>query len=67
MQFSISVEQHGSGLKKSSLIVGRNVSSLPGIVLQQMPYPCYIEDRYKKVHNLYAWFFIFRNFIFTFV
>ena len=25
---------------------GRNRSSLPGITLQQMPYPCYIEDRF---------------------
>ena len=25
---------------------GRNISSLPGVTLQQMPYPCYIEDRF---------------------
>ena len=25
---------------------GRNKSDLPGITLQQMPYPCYIEDRF---------------------
>jgi len=25
---------------------GRNKSELPGITLQQMPYPCYIEDRF---------------------
>ena len=25
---------------------GRNISSLPGVSLQQMPYPCYIEDRF---------------------
>ena len=29
-----------------SLHTGRNMSSLPGISLQQMPYPCYIEDRF---------------------
>ncbi len=25
---------------------GRNKSDLPGVTLQQMPYPCYIEDRF---------------------
>ena len=25
---------------------GRNKSDLPGVYLQQMPYPCYIEDRF---------------------
>ncbi|XP_023347550.1 ATP-binding cassette sub-family A member 1 [Eurytemora carolleeae] len=25
---------------------GRNISSLPGIFMQQEPYPCYIEDRF---------------------
>jgi len=25
---------------------GRNMSSLPGVSVQQMPYPCYIEDRF---------------------
>lgn len=29
-----------------SVQTGRNMSSLPGITLQQMPYPCYIEDRF---------------------
>ena len=29
-----------------SVQTGRNMSSLPGISLQQMPYPCYIEDRF---------------------
>ena len=29
-----------------SLHTGRNMTSLPGITLQQMPYPCYIEDRF---------------------
>ena len=26
--------------------MGKNISSLPGISLQQMPYPCYTEDRF---------------------
>ncbi len=29
-----------------SIQSGRNKSSLPGVSLQQMPYPCYIEDRF---------------------
>ena len=29
-----------------SIQTGRNLSSLPGVTLQQMPYPCYIEDRF---------------------
>ena len=29
-----------------SIQTGRNMSSLPGVTLQQMPYPCYIEDRF---------------------
>lgn len=29
-----------------SMQSGRNKSDLPGITLQQMPYPCYIEDRF---------------------
>ena len=29
-----------------SVHTGRNMSAMPGVTLQQMPYPCYIEDRF---------------------
>ena len=28
---------------------GRNITDIPGISVQQMPYPCYIEDRSVKI------------------
>jgi len=33
---------------------GRNMSDLPGITLQQFPYPCYISDQVKSNPNSVA-------------